>query len=127
MSSSQDFIDKLYDKLDKYLKTETVIGEPIQAGEVTLIPIISASFGIGGGMGISKRDNDQGDEGGGGGLGCRITPTAILVVKNDEVELVNLEGKGSLEKLVDMVPGIMEKIKNQKEDSNEEEKSVEKE
>ena len=121
MGNSQDFIDKLFDELDKYLKTETVIGEPIQAGEVTLIPIISASFGIGGGMGVSSKDKNKE----GGGLGCRITPTAILVVKKEDVELVNLEGKGSLEKLVEMVPGIMEKIKDHKKKESEEEDSEE--
>ena len=117
MSASQDFLDKLYSRLDKYLKTETVIGEPLQAGEVTIIPIISASFGMGGGMGVSRSDEGDKDEGGGGGLGCKITPTAILVIKEEETELVTLEGKGSLDKLVDLVPELVNKVKQMKGES----------
>ncbi|MFW6282127.1 MAG: GerW family sporulation protein [bacterium] len=120
MSDSQMFLENLYGKLEKFLKTETIIGEPIEAGDVNLIPVISASFGMGGGLGLSENGSDK-DEGGGGGLGARITPTAILVIQENDVKLVTLEGKGSLDKLVDMVPELMDKAKDIKQDLHEKE------
>ncbi len=114
MSDAQSFMENMYSKLDNFLKTETVIGEPIEAGPVTLIPIISASFGLGGGLGSSS----QADEGSGGGVGCRITPTAVLVVREDDVKLVRLTGKGSLETLLENVPELLEKIQGLKQGSS---------
>ena len=51
MQSTEKVLESMYDKLDHFLKTETVIGETISVGEVKLIPIITASFGLGGGIG----------------------------------------------------------------------------
>ena len=38
-------LETLFNHLGKFLKTETVVGEPIIVGETTLIPIITVSFG----------------------------------------------------------------------------------
>ena len=119
MSNSQDFMDKMYNKLDQFLKTETVIGEPIEVKEATLIPIITASFGLGGGMGLSQESKNQKDEGSGGGLGCKIAPTAILVLQDENVKLVNLRGKSSMESLIEMVPELLNKVRKKKDDSEE--------
>ena len=105
MKETKEILESMYSKLDNFLKTETVIGEPIIFDSVKLIPIITASFGLGGGFG---EENDGG--GGGGGLGCKISPDAILVVKEDNVEMLPIKSKHSLEKLFDKVPEIMDKI-----------------
>lgn len=112
----------LFEKLEKFLRSETVVGDPIQIGNVTLIPIITVSFGVAGGEGSGKDGKGNDGSGGGGGLGCRISPNAVLVVKNDEVSLVSLAGKGSLEKIMNMVPEIVSKMKlckNQEEEAKE--------
>ncbi len=125
MTMTQNVLETMYNKLDKFLKTETVIGEPIDLGNIKLIPIVTASFGMGGGIGEENKEDNK-SEGGGGGLGCRISPDAILVIKGDKVELVNLDGKGSLDKLFEMLPELIGKIegmgkasKAQKEAANE--------
>lgn len=109
MTMTQNVLETMYNKLDKFLKTETVIGEPIDLGNIKLIPIVTASFGMGGGIGEENKESNK-SEGGGGGLGCRISPDAILVIKGDKVELVNLDGKGSLDKLFEMLPELIGKI-----------------
>lgn len=106
MKETKEILESMYDKLDNFLKTETVIGEPIILDSVKLIPIITASFGLGGGFG---EENENGG-GGGGGLGCKISPDAILVVKDDNVEMLPIKNKHSLEKLFEKVPEIMDKI-----------------
>ncbi len=110
MSSGSEVFNTMFEKLEKFLRTETVVGEPFQVGSITMVPIISVSFGAGGGEGSGKDSKGNDGSGGGGGVGCKITPNAMLVIKNDELSVVPLAGKGSLEKIVEMVPEIMAKI-----------------
>ena len=123
MSTTQEVMEKMYAKLDNFLKTETVIGETIEIGEIKLIPIITASFGLGGGVG----EEENKAVGGGGGLGCKISPDAILVIRGSEVEMMPVKNKNSLEKLIDQVPGLIEKIETAKEKKEKAEEAVEKE
>lgn len=103
--------DALFSNLEKFLKTETVVGEPIKVGETTLIPLISVSFGCGTGGGTGNDPKGMGGSGGGLGAGARVSPNAILVInKNEEVSLLPLKNKGSLGNLMDMVPEIVHKI-----------------
>ena len=120
MQNTEKVLETMYDKLDNFLKTETVVGETIEVGEVKLIPIITASFGLGGGMG--EEDNAGG---GGGGVGCKISPDAILVIRGSDVEMMPVKNKSSLEKLIEKAPELIAKIeaaKNRKDkaDSDEE-------
>ena len=89
----------MYDRLDNFMKTETVVGEPIEVGDVKIIPIISASFGLGGGFGEESKETTSG--GGGGGVGGKITPDAMLVIKDGNVEMIPVKSKATLEKLIE--------------------------
>jgi len=102
--------EALFTNLEKFLKTETVVGEAIIVGETTLIPLITVSFGCGtgGGTGNSLKDGDG--TGGGLGAGAKITPTAILVIKDGNVTMLSIKGKGNLENLVQMVPELVSKV-----------------
>lgn len=108
----------MFDKLETFFRTETVVGEPIIVGEVTLIPLIEISFGLGSGGGRGK---DKGIDGAGGaGAGAKIVPTAIMVVKGEEVSLIPLKDRASLEKIFEMAPEIINKLKNKKREEKEE-------
>ena len=114
MSSIKENVDSLFSNLEKFLKTETVVGEPIVVGDTTLVPIISVAFGCGTGSG--KGADKKEASGGGAGLGAaaKITPNAIVVIKGDKVNLLPISGKNSLDNLIDLVPGIISKIKPKK-------------
>lgn len=103
-------LELVFSKLEKFLKTETVIGEPIQVGETTLIPIITVSFGCGGGSGQGKDEKGSDGTGGGIGMGAKISPDAMLVIKNGEVSILPIKQKHNLEKLMGMVPELIKKI-----------------
>lgn len=109
MEEAKDVLEVMFSRLDKFLKTETVIGDPIVIDDIKLVPIVTASFGLGGGFGGESEDKTN-SEGGGGGLGCRISPDAVLVINKGQVELVKLEGRGSLDKLFEMMPELLEKV-----------------
>ncbi len=109
-------VEVIFDKLENFLKTKTVVGEPITIGGTTLVPFINLTFGMGVGGGNGTDEKGNGGLGGGGGTGAKIAPTAVLVIQNDKVELLPIKKSGGLDKLVDMVPGIIEKINDKKEE-----------
>ncbi len=104
-------INTLFERLENFLKTKTVVGESFKVGETTLIPIINLSFalGSGGGEGDAKGMNGNGE---GAGIGAKVTPTAMLVIKGDSVEMLPIKKSSNLEKLIEMVPEIIEKLPN---------------
>lgn len=109
----------LFDKLKQLISTETVIGDQIVVGNITLIPVISVSFGAGSGVGGGKDPSGTDGEGQGGGAGGKISPNAIIIIKDDEVSVVPISGKGSMEKIVAMVPEIVSQLKPDKQENNE--------
>jgi len=106
----KESLDSVFTNLEKFIKTETVIGEPIVVGEVTLVPIISVMFGCGAGGGTGGDNKGMTGDGSGGGGGARISPNAILVIKKDEVTMLPVKGKNNLDNLINMVPDIVSKI-----------------
>jgi uncharacterized spore protein YtfJ len=101
---------------EKMVSTKTVIGEPFVIGEVTLIPIISATVGLGGGGGEGTAgDETKGKAGGVGeglGAGFRVSPVGVVVIKGDDVTLLPVRSRGSwLEKLMETLPSLAGKIK----------------
>ena len=94
--------------MDSFLTSKSVVGEPIQIGETTIIPLCDVNFGLGAGAMGGKSSNSAG-----GGMGGKLSPTAIIVIKDGYSQIINVnEDKGSLGKVLDMIPGVAEKIKN---------------
>lgn len=111
-------LELVFNKLENFLKTETVIGEPIAIGEITLIPIITVSFGCSGGSGQGKDSKGSDGAGGGLGVGAKVSPDAMLVIKDGEVSILPIKQKHNLEKLIDMVPELIKKIDLKKANKN---------
>jgi uncharacterized spore protein YtfJ len=114
--SFENFIKTLLEKLAVSIKTETIVGEPMQIGsEMTIIPITKVSFGFGVG---GKENNGKGEFGGGSGGGATIEPIGFLVIKGKDVELVPLKDKDSLidwlldVKSYDKIGDIVDKLKD---------------
>nr|WP_312291054.1 spore germination protein GerW family protein [Clostridium chromiireducens] len=109
-------LESLFSNLERFIKTETVVGEPITVGEVTLVPIVSVMFGIGTGEGIKGMNGT----GSGGGGGAAISPNAILVINKDEVTMLPINENSNLDNLRNMVPDIISKINVKKYKDNDE-------
>lgn len=114
-------IDLLFKKLQEFLKSKTVIGEPMNIGESTLIPVVNVSFGLGSGGGDGSDGKGNGGVGGGAGIGARISPSALIVIKGDKVEVLPIKKSSNLEKLVELVPEIVNELKDKKSGSETEE------
>lgn len=97
--SFQNFIDTLLEKMKTTIKTDSVVGDPITVGDITILPIAKVTFGFGaGGEDLEKSKGF----GGGSGGGATIMPIGFLVIKNGEVNLVPVREKETLfDKLID--------------------------
>ena len=106
MSGVNDNLKMLFEKMEDFVSTKTVVGEPAHFGDITIVPLIDVTFGMGTGMGGEKEKGS----GGAGGVGAKMTPSAVIVITNGTVQLVNVKNQDSVNKLVDMVPGILAKL-----------------
>lgn len=101
----------LLEKVKGIANTENVVGEPIVVKDVTLIPISKVQIGFAAGGG--DNDKDAAKKGGGGaGGGVSVTPIAVIVVRDgQEARLLwlNKEEK-SLNKILDMIPNVMDRV-----------------
>ena len=95
-------LDVLFAKVDDLVSTKTVVGEAIVIGDLTLLPLIEVGVGVGLG----------GKESGGsaGGMGARITPSAVLAIQGGSVQLINIKNQDAVSKLIDMAPGGVNKL-----------------
>lgn len=99
----QEMLGQVTSKLEQFISTKTVVGEPIVIGNVSIVPLQVASFGFGSGGGEGKTPNNTGT-GGGAGAGASLRPVALVVVKGDDVKVYGLGRKGILEALTDLIP-----------------------
>jgi len=100
------------EKVHEMVDTNTIVGQPITTPDgVTLIPISKVSFGFGGGGGDYGKAPKE-NFGGGAGAGVKIDPVAFLVIKDGitRVMPVAVPPVSTLERVVDMVPEIMDKV-----------------
>ncbi len=103
-------IDALFNKMESFISTKTVVGEPFTFGDVIILPLVDLSFGMGLGVADNIEEKEK-KERSGGGMGASITPSAVLVIKGKDVQLVNIKSQDSLNKIIDMAPGLINKLK----------------
>ncbi len=104
-------IDALFSDLNTALNAKTVVGEPIQVADDTmLIPLVDVSFGLGAGYGKGEKKGSAA-----GALGAKMTPSAVLVVKNGQTRLVNVRNQDLAVKVIDMIPDLIDRFTTPKE------------
>ena len=105
-------------KIREMVDVNSVIGTPITAGDVTVIPVTRVSVGYGGGGTDyatknypANRDNAFG---GGAGAGVNITPIAFLIVRGESVRLLPVAepATSSVERLIEMIPDLIDKAES---------------
>jgi len=104
----EDLIRTMMKEFREIVKTETVIGEPVVAGDVIIVPVSKISFGFGAGGGKGTKDGGSGTGGGGS-----VQPVAFIIIQNGKAQMVPLEDKGmSVGDLLKYAPDVIKKIKD---------------
>lgn len=104
-------VESLLKGMDTVLSTKTVVGEATQIGDTIILPLVDVSFGVGAGASAGDKKN-----GGGGGLGGKMTPSAVLVIKDGHTKLVNIKNQDTMTKILDMIPDLVDRFKPSKAD-----------
>ena len=106
-SSVESLVERVLGELHRIVQTETVIGQPFQAGNLTIIPVskISVGFAAGGGL------EGKGQSGTGGG--ANIEPIAFLIVDADgRVQVASIgDQEAGWGHIVGLVPEAIAKLK----------------
>lgn len=108
-NGAAELIGKLMEEFKTVAKTETILGEKMEVGEFTLIPVSRISLGIGAGAGKGNEAKKEG-EGGGGGGGVVITPIAFIAIKGGEISFHAIRKGSTLETLFEQIPELAVKI-----------------
>ena len=114
-------VESLLNGMNSVLSTKTVVGEPTQIGDTIILPLVDVSFGIGAGAGSNSSKNTTS---GAGGLGGKMTPSAILVIKNGTARLVNIKNQDAITKVLDMIPDLVDKFTTKKEEKMSDEEVI---
>ena len=111
--------------IKEMIDVNTIIGEPIEtSNNIVIIPVSKVNFGFASGgtefngkCKCSEKDkNEQNNKsnkmpfGGGAGAAVSISPMAFIAVQESGVKLLPVEHDSCLDKLIDYIPDVMDKI-----------------
>lgn len=113
-------VSALFEGIDSVVSSKTVVGDAIQVGDITIIPLIDVSFGLGAGAFSGEKQ-----EKGCGGLGGKMTPSSVLVIQDGRTKLVNVKNQDTITKIMDMIPEVIDRFNSRKEKKLTEEDVVE--
>ena len=115
----QPTVDSLMKGMAGFVSSKTVVGEPIHIGETILVPLVDVSFGMGAGAFIGEKKRNSG-----GGVGGKISPSAVLVLQNGVTRMVSVKNQDSISKLLDMIPDFVDKFMKKVEEKRDPEKAA---
>lgn len=106
MSDVNSNLETLFSKMESFVSSKTVVGQPIHVDDVIIVPLVDVSVGVGSGA-SNEKDEKNGKDSAIGGLGAKITPSAVLVIQNGVVQLVNVKNSSNFDKILNMVPSFL--------------------
>jgi sporulation protein YtfJ len=134
----QSLMQTAMENIREMVDVNTIIGEPVETNDgLVIIPVSKVGFGFAAGgsefcgireedkpqdrgstVGPGKMDGQDGGGkkfpfGGGSGGGVSITPVAFIVVGEQGIRLLNMDGTTHLyDRLIDIIPTFLEPLKN---------------
>lgn len=105
MSDFSSTVESLFKGMDSFISSKTVVGEAITVGDTIILPLVDVSFGVAAGAYHEDKKNR-----GTGGLGGKMSPSAVLVIQNGQTKLVNIKNQDAITKILDMVPDVINKV-----------------
>ena len=98
-------VSSLFKGMDSFLSAKTVVGDAVHVNDTIIIPLCDVNFGVGAGAFADDKKNNAG-----GGMGAKMSPSAVLVIQNGTTKLVNIKNQDTVTKILDMVPDVVDRI-----------------
>ena len=99
------------EKIRTMVDANTIIGTPIQTGDVTLIPVSRLSFGIasGGSDFTTKNQKPEADNSFGS---AKLEPVAFLIIRGESVKLLPVAPPPAttVDRVIEAVPEVVDKV-----------------
>lgn len=104
-------MESTLDKMREMVDVSTIIGEPIETGDTTLIPVSKVSYGFTtGGTDLPSKQNKE-LFGGAGGGGITITPVAFIVIQDGKCRMMQINNyTSSADRAIAMIPELVDKV-----------------
>ncbi len=112
MDNLNTTVESLFKGMDNFITTKTVVGEPITVGDIIILPLVDVSFGVAAGAMLENTKNN-----GAGGMGGKMTPSAVLIISNGSTRLVNIKNQDAITKILDMVPDVLDRFTPEKDET----------
>ena len=101
-------MEALFKGMDYALGTKTVVGEAIQVDNDTFIlPLVNVSFGMGAGANVNEKYNTNL---GGGGMGAKLSPNAVLLVQKGRARIINVQEEDKVVHFLESVPDLVSRV-----------------
>ena len=84
-----EVISSLFKGMDAMLASKTVFGQPTKVGDTVLVPLGNS---------------------GTGGFGEKMTPNAILIIRNGQTKLGHVRNQDVLTKVLDLIPDMVDRF-----------------
>ncbi len=114
----EDIMNSAVDKIKNIIDTNTVVGQQIKTPTGFVVPLTKVSIGFVAGGGEYSAGEKQVKTtnnypfAGGTGSGVCVQPIGFLCVENGKINLIKLDDKSPLEKILDTVPEVTMAITN---------------
>ena len=119
-----DVVKVVMEQIKETVRSETVVGSPVQAEEAVIIPVSRISFGFGAGGGNKGEGENKAGMGTGGG--ASVEPVAFVVVSKGKAQLLPIKSReATLTRLIDLIPSLIDLLKNMKSPEKDRAKSKE--
>ena len=98
-------VEALFKGMDNFVTTKTVVGDAVRLDDAIILPLVDVTCGMAAGS-FAQTGKDNG----GGGMSAKMSPSAILVIQNGTTRLVNIKNQNTVNKMLDMVPDLVNKF-----------------
>jgi sporulation protein YtfJ len=128
----EELMKTAMESIKEMVDVNTIVGDAVQTIDGTvIIPVSKVAFGFaaGGGeySGDRKNESPNFPFAGGSGAGVSINPVAFMIVgRNNTIKMIPASPHAALDRALDNIPNIIEKIKNAFEPNHKHEKKCDK-
>lgn len=102
-------ISELFKGIDTMIDTKRVVGEAQTFSDMIILPLVEINFALGAGVfdeGLMTKNKQK------GAMGAKVKPTAVLVInKEGHARVINVGNSSVVEKLIDLAPEYVDKLK----------------